>query len=218
MIKESESTLIFETIVQRLKRETRVLHEQVEAVVGIMHPQIARADYVRYLSTLLGYYAPLERQLRNLTNLYQDVPDLDRRWKVPLLEQDLRSLGLSEAALASLPNCQRLPSLGHVPRALGLLYVLEGSTLGGQVIYRRLRDLLPEEVGTAASFLLSYGPDTVPMWQEFRRLLTACARSVTDEDLMVSAAAETFITLKDWFVTSTHYNAIIGEAPRHGIG
>lgn len=200
---ESQGSLISKSIVERLKCETRVLHEQIELVVGIMRPDIDRSDYARYLATLLGYYTPLERQLLELSGLRELVPDLGLRCKVPLLEHDLRSLGLSDAAIASTPRCQELPALGDASRALGVLYVLEGSTLGGQVIGRHLRLRLPTEVAAAASFLRGYAENTGSMWQEFRRVLTASARSVTEEDQMVAAAADTFVSLRNWFEVST---------------
>ena len=191
---------ISETILERLKRETRAQHEQIEGAVGILRPDVARADYLGYLTALFGYYLPLETRIRNLRDLHRTVPDLDRRWKASLLECDLRALGLPEAALRELPICRRVPLLGNVSRALGCLYVLEGSTLGGQIIQRMLRARLPGELQSASAFLNCYGPETGSMWRELGHRLTANAASVVDEDDMVAAATETFGTLKDWFV------------------
>jgi heme oxygenase len=57
-----------------------------------------------------------------------------------------------------------VPTLAH---ALGLLYVLEGATLGGQLLRRRLGPALglTEERGLA--FFTAYGAEVGPMWRAF---------------------------------------------------
>ena len=191
-----------ESLLQRVRRETAVLHSQIEKVVGITRPDVSRADYVGYLATFRGYTLPLERRLRDLSGLHATLPDLERRWKAPRLEGDLRALGFSEAALRTLPICDRLPRLGTVSRALGCLYVLEGSTLGGQVLQRLLRARLPAELAAASAFLGCYGTETGSMWKEFGERLTVHAASVADEEDVIAAAVETFATLTRWFERS----------------
>ena len=83
-----------ESILQRLKRETRVHHQQIEGVVDILRTDVARPHYVEYLATFFGYCVPLEQRLKAVGDVYRCVPDLERRWKASLLERDLRSLGL----------------------------------------------------------------------------------------------------------------------------
>ncbi|MCY1016866.1 biliverdin-producing heme oxygenase [Pyxidicoccus sp. MSG2] len=122
-----------------MKTETRPHHERTEAAVRLMDPGLTPGDYRRHLEALYGFYVPLEAQLA--ARLEDAVPALraHERWKVPLLEEDLRTLGHDDGSLARLPRCALLPSLSGVPEALGCFYVLEGSTLGGQLILRHLK-------------------------------------------------------------------------------
>ncbi len=81
-------------------------------------------------------------------------------------------------------------------QALGCLYVLEGSTLGGQVVTRYLAGVPSMEDVTWFSFFSSYGAEVGPMWQEFGEFLTVHARG--DDEAIVRAACETFTTLACW--------------------
>ena len=82
--------------------------------------------------------------------------------------------------------------------ALGAIYVLEGSTLGGKII----KDLIWKQLGISSNlgfaFFNGYGSDTVTMWQTFK--LAIDRQSFTKgESLEITAAANsTFTTLKKW--------------------
>jgi heme oxygenase len=183
---------------QRLKHETAALHAQVEALVDIMRPEVSRADYLHFLVTLRGFHVPLERQLRHVVGLVTYLPDVARRRKAPLLERDLCALGVATAQLAAWPPCPELPALTSVSRALGALYVLEGSTLGGQLMYRHLRVRLPAEVAAARAFLTCYGPETGAMWRSFGVRLEAAVAALHGEAEVLAAARDTFACLGAW--------------------
>ncbi len=85
-----------------------------------------------------------------------------------------------------------------MPEALGCLYVLEGATLGGQVIVRRLRDL-PREALLSA-FFTSYGQDVGAMWQAYREFLTGYAEGRDEDDVIVESACATFATIGAWLM------------------
>ena len=65
---------------------------------------------------------------------------MDVRGKAVLLEQDLRNLGLSEEQIKQIPQCNdnELPDISTPARLFGYLYVIEGSTNGGQIMTKRL--------------------------------------------------------------------------------
>lgn len=142
----------------RLKEATRERHGEVEARMPVLDPGLPLPGYARLLRQLQAVVEPLEAQLRE-----RGLPAafaLDRRLKAPLLARDLAAL---PAAPRLSPSRVRLPGL---PEALGALYVLEGSTLGGRVIGRHLRGrgLTPERGG---AYFHAYGPDTGAMWRSF---------------------------------------------------
>ncbi|MFP2909758.1 biliverdin-producing heme oxygenase [Pyxidicoccus sp. 3LFB2] len=194
------------SLLQRLKTETRPHHERTEAAVRLMEPDLAPGDYRRHLEALYGFYVPLEAQLS--ARLVEAVPALraHERWKVPLLEQDLRALGHDDASLARLPRCPQLPPLPGVPEALGCFYVLEGSTLGGQLILRHLkRHFADAPVGDFA-FFRAYGDEVGPMWRAFGQALTDASAQAASADFdarVVKGAQDTFNAFGTWLLRET---------------
>jgi heme oxygenase len=120
-----------------------------------------------------------------------DAIDWPRRRRTALFAADLRALGSCPVS-GTQPD---LPAVESTDDALGRLYVLEGSTLGGTFIDRRLATL-PRLVATGRLRAFSpYGPETGAMWQAFRRF----ARERTqDPRRVVAAAGATFGALADW--------------------
>lgn len=60
-----------------------------------------------------------------------------------------------------------LPVINTVGQLVGALYVIEGSTLGGQLISRSLNQHLGLTLNTGARFFYGYGEQTALMWQSF---------------------------------------------------
>mgnify|MGYP006161253249 CR=1 FL=1 len=67
---------------------------------------------------------------------------IERRLKAPLLRSNLRALGCSAPAIDRIAFCEQLPHVERWPAALGYFYVIEGSTLGGQLLARHFRERL----------------------------------------------------------------------------
>lgn len=174
-------------VLSRLKEETAHHHREVEAQVTFLEAPDPRGAYAGYLARLLGFHAPLERALAALP-----LPGALRgREKAPLLSADLRALGVSPEAV---PACEALPDLSTLPRALGCCYVLEGATLGGKYVRRRLAGRVPDE---ATGYLNCYGEEVGPRWNAFR---TAVRESLApaDHEACIDAARDTFDALGRW--------------------
>ena len=181
----------------RLRAETQVWHDRVEELFDLPRQLRTTEDYRRVLADLLGFHAPMEAAVGRID--WTDVPlDLARRCRTPLVERDLRALGLSQAVIDALPRCSRLPQPTDRAAALGCLYVLEGSTLGGQVVRRHVQAALGPEVAGATAFFGSHGPAVGVLWRDFLVLLEKeCA---TEAAIRSAAAAATrsFACLADW--------------------
>lgn len=113
-----------------------------------------------------------------------------------MLQRDLWSAGDSPDVVAQLPRCNNLPIVGGILQALGSLYVLEGATLGGQVVARYLSVVPGLTHGAGFSFFRSYGDDIGPMWRAFGEFLSSRAGDGDEE--IVEAACATFATLGQW--------------------
>jgi len=137
----------------------RKLEEQIDAVAGFADPT-RRQDLIRRFAS---FQLPAEAAL---APHLQAVPELDwaRRRRAALFPPSIRT--------RSLPP---FPSPTNLAEALGMLYVLEGSTLGGHVIIRNLRKAGSECASLA--FLDPYGPETGRRWRDFIDVLERATSS-----------------------------------------
>ncbi|MFO1147915.1 MAG: biliverdin-producing heme oxygenase [Alsobacter sp.] len=125
-----------------------------------------------------------------MARLLSDDSFFNPRRKLAFLERDLQALGL--AAIEG--GCDDVPILGTRAQALGSLYVIEGSTLGGQLIARHARSLLALPRGEGTSFFESYGAAVGKRWVAFRQLLAESSSPTTDA-AAVASARQTFLCL-----------------------
>ncbi|MGE0725198.1 MAG: biliverdin-producing heme oxygenase, partial [Alphaproteobacteria bacterium] len=122
------------------------------------------------------------------------------------------AIGLPSLARAAAERAERLRAdladLGAVPgpaparsvapasdgRAVGCLYVVEGSTLGGRLIHRRLAGLLPGEEGRR---YFAGGADDVERWPVFCAALEAFGAGGNRLPDIVLGARQAFATFRD---------------------
>ncbi len=176
-------------ILAKLKEATRTQHENLENTVDVMNQMFSLEDYKTLLTKFYRFYAAIEPRVA-ANDLEKAGFDFAVRRKTPLLEKDLKALGIFEDAQNGLWT--DLPALDSTAKAFGSLYVMEGATLGGQVIMRHLKqhlDITPENGG---AFFNSYGAEVGPMWKSFCATATEFAEANQDDETIVNAARETF--------------------------
>ena len=182
----------------QLRQATRLVHKRIEASLPVLDPHLTRERYTRVVEALHGFYAAVEPMVADALACGDD------RWrqhaKLPLLATDLRALGRAPDHIDRLPRCTTMPYPRTASHALGILYVLEGATLGGQIIAKSLRARLAIEVDTGAAFFHGYGDATGSMWSRFSEHVDRSASIQTDA--AISAAIETFQTLTQWLDTA----------------
>jgi heme oxygenase (biliverdin-IX-beta and delta-forming) len=176
----------------RLRFETRQQHTALESRLDLLRHDFQLPELTQLLERHYGYYRPCERQIADLPAAQRDF--LEPRRKLPLLINDLQMLGHTSVSLATLPECELAP-LDSVAAALGRWYVLEGSTLGGQLLARHFEQRF--QLSDGLSFFRSYGADVGPMWQSCCQWLDENSSPETD-DAAIHSANETFATLSGW--------------------
>lgn len=190
------------TILERLRRETRELHEAVERDVDIARCLSSREAYRSLLMRWWGFLVVTEPAMAAVL----DPGLFAHRRKIDLLRRDLERLGLSEADIASIPICDTATPRTEV-EALGALYVLEGSTLGGQIIARMAVEALGADV--PLGFYHPYGPKAGVMWRDCRSALSERAAPAA-EDIILAWAKMTFEQLSHWLRPQQISTAVAG--------
>jgi heme oxygenase len=183
-----------------LKQGTRIYHDALESKMAPLLDTTSIHTYIALLQKLFGFYKPLEERIAVLPGWHNLPVDLGRRQKAPLLARDLLWLKVTQPQLSRLPQCKRLPQVNSITEALGCLYVLEGATLGGQIIGRHLKKNLALDEDRGCAFFRSYGDDVGPMWKSFRETLSShCSKHERiEEEQLVTSACETFASLDYW--------------------
>ena len=179
----------------RLRAETDAEHRNLEAGLGF---DLHEPSQPLAIAMLRGFYGVL-RQLEPAM-LALAPPALADRGKLVLLRRDLAALGMSAAEIDAIPSPEAPWLPATRPEALGALYVMEGSTLGGKLIVKALRRL-PDWPLAAQSYFDPYGAETGARWQAFKLHLNSTAPQ--DGDAVVEAAKRTFALLEQWMVETT---------------
>ncbi len=153
-------------------------------------------EYRRVLGHLFGFHAPLEHALFAAGAWLPDALGMDRRLRVAALRRDLGDLGMGTAEIEALPLVRALPRLDSAGRALGALYVREGSTLGGKVMAARLDPLLGAGELSGRRFL-NGDADAGSSWRSCCVVIETAAAQGQLAD-MVAGAQETFAAFEAW--------------------
>lgn len=173
-----------------LRTGTHDCHKALERRLPFFREGFDTHAYRRLLAAYYGFHAPLELRLGHYL--------AGERLKSPALVRDLFALGLSEADIDGLPLCQTLPSIDDAARALGVMYVMEGSTLGGQVLKRAMTERLGLGPDDGTGFLDVYGTMTGSYWRAFLEQLGQAPSAPAEQAATVQAAIDTFCCFERW--------------------
>ena len=180
-----------------LRSSTAAEHERVEETLGLMDPQLTRERLAAVLTLVHGFWLAAEEGLDAWARREPDTAEAlawDRRRRAALFAADLATLGHGTEA----PARPELPPVEDTDSALGRMYVLEGSTLGGTFIDRHLATLPELSGGVRLRAFSPYGAETGAMWHAFRRAVRGHVHDGGDTARVVGAARSTFTVLADW--------------------
>lgn len=148
-----------------------------------------RHDYVNFLKLMYGYYSALEKRVQE----YVSDLEIDERRKAERLLNDINYFeATSDADL-----CKELPPITSHAEALGAMYVMEGSTIGGKTIARMIEGQAGINGPSGFSFFNGYGEDNGRMWEEFKLFLNKPFDEMEKLNLILTAN-RTFITFYNW--------------------
>jgi heme oxygenase (biliverdin-IX-beta and delta-forming) len=170
-------------ILQQLREQTRPAHVALEAqpqLKKLLSSRLTVLEYSQLLQAMLAFYRSLEPELVPATAaLLERHPDPEYRYlpRAPLLLNDCQALGCVDSGFMPGPGEFRLDGSGA--QLLGVLYVLEGSTLGGKLIASHLARTLGLSEGSGASFFHNHQGER--SWMAFRRWVGGNSTAVSQE-------------------------------------
>lgn len=172
--------------------------EKSNILLPFSEQSLTRENYVLILQRFYGFFQPLESLLRTFP-LENYLPDIASRRKSDSLLADLQQITGKDFAIP--PLCWHLPQVTNLGQAMGCMYVMEGSTLGGKLIYKRVQQQLELDYTNGASFFYGYGAETGSKWKAFQQALTNFSEQYpTDQDI-IAAANDTFACFRRWLDT-----------------
>ena len=183
---------------QRLREDTRQAHRIVEGQLRLPDSIACREDYVAFLRRFFSLLHPVERDLNTFPDWRDHGIDVAEHCQAARLAADLSCLqpGTPLPLHAPVEARPRLPSFAH---ALGALYVLKGSMMGGEVILRHLLLNGIDGVAAANSFLSAGRAQASGHWGAFRALLDHYGQTFPeDASDVVSGAEEGFRSVGEW--------------------
>jgi heme oxygenase (biliverdin-IX-beta and delta-forming) len=168
-----------------IKEATKAAHQTLEKQVVLKLKAIrSNADYADLLKHFYAYFSHIEEAIKPYIT-ESILPDYAQRRNSGYIKADILDLG---GDITDLPFTT-VPKIENGVQALGALYVLEGSIMGGSIIVKMLEK---GGVSKGVSFFSGYGEATGVMWGNFIAVLNAEAKTEQEEEQAINAANETF--------------------------
>ncbi len=167
-------------VLAALRTATASRHERLDSGLPLSAPLPSLEDYAAHLRMVRDWLAPLERWLAGFDDGPQREPTLPPTARLALIDADLAEPGMLDAAPRPAADWPLEASAAY---RWGVAYVIEGSQLGGAVLYANL-------AGPLAPHPLRYlrgdaaGPG--PRWRAFMLALRA---HVTSPEEIAEACA-----------------------------
>ena len=158
-----------------LRQATATRHERLDSGLPLSKPDATLADYAHHLQLLRDWLTPLAAWQQGFTDGPQGPAGIAAAPHLALIDADLAEPSL--AACARNPHPQQAPWPAQASPAYrwGIAYVVEGSQLGGAVLYKRLAEQLAPHPLRYLRGAGAGGPG--PRWRGFMEALRAEVRS-----------------------------------------
>lgn len=158
-----------------LRAATASRHELLDGSLPIGAPDARLDHYAAHLALLRAWLAPLQAWSARYADGPQREARFDNAARLALIDADLAEPGMPAApAAAAAPARDAWPDGTSAAWRWGVAYVVEGSQLGGAVLYARLRDRLAPH---PLRYLKGETEGPGPRWRAFMQALRAHVRT-----------------------------------------
>ena len=184
-----------------MRAATHSSHARLEEAVDWKAFLSDTRRYRALLTSFLSLARPADRAIGQALGS-QTPPDFASRRTADWITADLAALDPQEgrgqdSATAAVPEAD-FGFINSFAAAVGGLYVLEGSTLGAQLLSRMLHDSLGCTAESGGRWLAAYGDETGPRWKRFQAWLNAVLTTPAEVDEAARAAVGTFERFSEW--------------------
>ncbi|RMV76777.1 hypothetical protein ALP05_02444 [Pseudomonas caricapapayae] len=178
---------------QRLNQITHAPHSRLDALVKANAPFESRESFARFVLAQFQFQAALQAYYSE-PGLCALLPDLPQRCRADQARADLLDLGTEVPLVTALPVMNQA-------RALGWLFVSEGSKLGAGFLIKRASAMGLSE-GFGARHLGEPAGGRAEGWKQFATILNSLPLSSSEEADLDRGALEAF----------EHFGELLGQA------
>ena len=185
-------------VLAALRQCTQVSHKAVERLTPFFKPDFDRLAYVRWLDLMHGFYRRVDGAVERSSF------SVDTGWRYQarcnLISRDLATLAVRppqepQASTGLLADLRGVSQTGEIA---GMLYVVEGSALGGKVLLKVLERSAGVTSASGASFFSPHGETPEIPWAEYVQLMASLSTNLEIEQDIVRGAVTTFTALENW--------------------
>jgi heme oxygenase len=202
---------------QLLRARTQAAHERLNQhplLAGLTQPGYPLRSYWLVLSAYYHLYSAMEALIESASDELKSRFAYAPRRKHGWLRQDLvDSFHIDPEDAFWRPNREFLPiRIEDQAELVGALYVIEGATLGGQVISRQIQ---ASRLGVTADhggrFFHGYGEEATSRWNEFLSFAEQACPAAAQREKAVHSALAVFAEVE---AALDDYSARAGSLPR----
>jgi heme oxygenase len=199
------------SVLERLRSDTRAAHASIETVPALsrlLMPDLTQAEYIHALRKMQAFHAAVGPALRLQLQRVSRAQVLLDSSALAALDADLAWYGVLPLAAPEIPYP---PDAGA---ALGTLYVLEGSNLGGRIIGRHVSKSLGITARSGGAFYRGLCAEGARQrWNVLTEiLLTEIAPANERYAAILTAAVDTFTAFEAWLRRSES-DGSLSQAP-----
>jgi heme oxygenase (biliverdin-IX-beta and delta-forming) len=183
---------------QQLRSKTASSHQLIEQnsmSQSLMSQDVTTDQYADYLKGMYGFVYGFEKMVFPLLKHHELLQIEDRR-KAHFILDDLALMNHTAAYPYVSDELFKI-HYQTAAAALGGMYVLEGSTLGGQIISKHLSKVLGDSVVGKTTYLTAYAGQTGSKWKIFLQSLCEAGAITGNEDEIIDSAVNTFSLLNN---------------------
>ncbi|MDL5511184.1 biliverdin-producing heme oxygenase [Arenibacter sp. M-2] len=184
-------------LLTNLKKQTAPAHKKLESLPVsslLLSPDMEIENYTHYLYLMYNVHRDLEEKVFPL--LTEIIDNIELRKKTHLIKEDLSFLNYNLPGSKSVfkdPKCT-------IPFALGIMYVVEGSSLGGRYILKNIETTPGLNKGKGVSYFKGYGTKTGSKWKSFLNKLIQYENENNCENEIIEGAMFAFDSIYDHFL------------------